>query len=61
MAVYFFFFTGKIDLDELVKAFSDLGIPLDEAEATKLLQRYLNFVGFIFISYNFILLMIYFF
>lgn len=34
-----FFFSGKIDLDELIKAFSDLGIPLERGEATNLLQR----------------------
>ncbi|CAG9841036.1 unnamed protein product [Diabrotica balteata] len=30
---------GKIDLDELIKAFSDLGIPLERGEAKNLLQR----------------------
>ncbi|VEN62881.1 unnamed protein product, partial [Callosobruchus maculatus] len=31
---------GKIDLEELIRAFSDLGIPLERGEATNLLQRY---------------------
>ncbi|KAJ8981204.1 hypothetical protein NQ317_014848 [Molorchus minor] len=30
---------GKIDLDELIRAFVDLGIPLERSEATNLLQR----------------------
>ena len=30
---------GKIDLDELCKAFNELGIPLEKMEATNLLQR----------------------
>ncbi|XP_044766770.1 calcium-binding mitochondrial carrier protein SCaMC-2-B isoform X3 [Coccinella septempunctata] len=33
------FFKGKIDLEELAGAFKDLGIPLEKAEAKKLLQR----------------------
>lgn len=31
--------TGKIDLEELVKAFEELGIKMDFGEAKKLLQR----------------------
>lgn len=34
------FVKGKIDLEELAGAFKDLGIPLEKAEAKKLLQRY---------------------
>ncbi len=30
---------GKIDLEELMRAFHDLGIDLDRNEATRLLQR----------------------
>nr|XP_023016150.1 calcium-binding mitochondrial carrier protein SCaMC-2-like [Leptinotarsa decemlineata] len=30
---------GKIDLEELIRAFNDLGIPLERGEATNLLQR----------------------
>lgn len=32
-------FPGRIDLDELIKAFQELGVPLDRQEATNLLQR----------------------
>lgn len=31
--------SGTVDLDELIAAFRDLGIDVDETEATKLLQR----------------------
>uniref|UniRef100_A0A1Y1NB82 EF-hand domain-containing protein n=1 Tax=Photinus pyralis TaxID=7054 RepID=A0A1Y1NB82_PHOPY len=36
---------GKIDLDELIRAFQELGVPLERQEATNLLQRYLYFDG----------------
>lgn len=42
---------GKIDLEELVRAFSDLGIPLDRREATNLLQR-MDQDGSLNISYD---------
>ncbi|XP_018573454.1 calcium-binding mitochondrial carrier protein SCaMC-2 isoform X1 [Anoplophora glabripennis] len=42
---------GKIDLDELVRAFHDLGIPLDRGEATNLLQR-MDQDGSLNISYD---------
>ncbi|ENN81792.1 calcium-binding mitochondrial carrier protein SCaMC-2 [Dendroctonus ponderosae] len=42
---------GKIDTDELVRAFCDLGIPLDRREATKLLQR-MDQDGSLNISYD---------
>jgi len=32
-------FTGKIDLEELIRAFKELGIEIGREEATKLLQR----------------------
>lgn len=32
-------FTGKIDLEELIRAFKELGIEIAQEEATKLLQR----------------------
>lgn len=32
---------GKLDPDELVKAFKELGIEIDRAEGIKLVQRYL--------------------
>lgn len=32
--------TGKIDLEELIRAFKELGIEIAREEATKLLQRY---------------------
>lgn len=32
--------SGKIDLEELIRAFKDLGIEMERAEARKLLQRY---------------------
>ncbi|CAG9766790.1 unnamed protein product [Ceutorhynchus assimilis] len=42
---------GKIDLEELIRAFSDLGIPLDRREATNLLQR-MDQDGSLNISYD---------
>ncbi|CAH0546112.1 unnamed protein product [Brassicogethes aeneus] len=42
---------GKIDLEELVRAFSDLGIPLDRSEARNLLQR-MDQDGSLNISYD---------
>ncbi|CAH1119923.1 unnamed protein product [Phaedon cochleariae] len=42
---------GKIDLDELIRAFSDLGIPLERGEATNLLQR-MDQDGSLNISYD---------
>ncbi|XP_072398943.1 calcium-binding mitochondrial carrier protein SCaMC-2 isoform X2 [Diabrotica undecimpunctata] len=42
---------GKIDLDELIKAFSDLGIPLERGEAKNLLQR-MDQDGSLNISYD---------
>lgn len=32
--------TGSVDLEELILAFKELGIDIDKAEATKLLERY---------------------
>lgn len=32
-------FTGSVDLEELILAFKELGIDVDKAEATKLLER----------------------
>ncbi|XP_066251116.1 calcium-binding mitochondrial carrier protein SCaMC-2 [Euwallacea similis] len=42
---------GKIDLEELVRAFSDLGIPLERQEAINLLQR-MDQDGSLNISYD---------
>lgn len=42
---------GKIDLEELIRAFNDLGIPLDKMEATNLLQR-MDQDGSLNISYD---------
>ncbi|XP_030761167.1 calcium-binding mitochondrial carrier protein SCaMC-2 [Sitophilus oryzae] len=42
---------GKIDLEELIRAFCDLGIPLDRSEATNLLQR-MDQDGSLNISYD---------
>lgn len=33
------FLAGRIDLEELIRAFKDLGIDIERTEATKLLQR----------------------
>lgn len=35
----FFWFEGSVDLEELIFAFKELGIDIDKAEATKLLER----------------------
>lgn len=35
---------GKIDRYELIRAFQELGIEMDDAEATKLLKRYFMIV-----------------
>lgn len=44
-------FTGKVDLEELISAFKDLGIEMDKNEAKNLLHRY--FIKFSFyIIYN---------
>lgn len=32
-------FTGKVDFDEMEKAFKELGIQMDRAEALKLFNR----------------------
>lgn len=32
--------SGMIDVEELIKAFKELGVEVDKKEATKLLQRY---------------------
>ncbi|KAK4872999.1 hypothetical protein RN001_015028 [Aquatica leii] len=42
---------GKIDLDELIKAFHELGVPLERQEATNLLQR-MDQDGSLNISYD---------
>ncbi|KAJ8915806.1 hypothetical protein NQ315_004618 [Exocentrus adspersus] len=42
---------GKIDLDELIRAFNDLGIPLERSEATNLLHR-MDQDGSLNISYD---------
>ncbi|KAK2581121.1 hypothetical protein KPH14_007938 [Odynerus spinipes] len=42
---------GKIDLEELIRAFKDLGIEMDRGEATKLLQR-MDQDGSLNISFN---------
>ncbi|XP_024936609.1 calcium-binding mitochondrial carrier protein SCaMC-2 isoform X2 [Cephus cinctus] len=42
---------GKIDLEELIRAFKDLGIEMDRVEATKLLQR-MDQDGSLNISFN---------
>ncbi|XP_043681365.1 calcium-binding mitochondrial carrier protein SCaMC-2 isoform X1 [Vespula pensylvanica] len=42
---------GKIDLEELIRAFKDLGIEMDRGEATKLLQR-MDKDGSLNISFN---------
>jgi Ca2+-binding EF-hand superfamily protein len=33
------FFTGKIDMDEMIVAFKELGIEINRTEAKNLLQR----------------------
>lgn len=38
-----YIFSGKIDLEELIKAFKDLGIEMERAEAKKLLQRFVKY------------------
>lgn len=45
-----FLFVGKVDLEELILAFKELGIEIDKTEATKLLERY----GIAVISISFI-------
>lgn len=35
-----FSFPGKVDLEELISAFKDLGIDMDKTEAKRLLLRY---------------------
>lgn len=35
-----FFILGKVDLEELISAFMDLGIEMDKSEAKNLLLRY---------------------
>lgn len=35
-----FFVQGKVDLEELISAFADLGIAIGRNEATNLLKRY---------------------
>ncbi|KAF5287764.1 hypothetical protein FQA39_LY15700 [Lamprigera yunnana] len=42
---------GRIDLDELIRAFHELGVPLDRQEATNLLQR-MDQDGSLNISYD---------
>lgn len=41
---YSLFSTGSVDLEELILAFKELGIDIDKAEATKLLERYANYL-----------------
>jgi len=36
---YLLLLAGKIDLEELIRAFKELGIEMAQEEATKLLQR----------------------
>jgi hypothetical protein len=36
-----------IDVEELIKAFKELGVEVDTTEATKLLQRYFHAFGYI--------------
>lgn len=38
------FFKGKVDLDELISAFEDLGIEVDVEEAKHLLSRYIRYL-----------------
>lgn len=37
--ISFYLYVGRIDQDELVRAFKDLGVEIDHREALKLLQR----------------------
>jgi hypothetical protein len=41
-----------IDVEELIKAFKDLGVEVDRTEAMKLLQRYLHMVMYISFSFT---------
>jgi hypothetical protein len=36
-----------IDVEELIKAFKELGVEVDRTEATKLLQRYFDMFQYI--------------
>ena len=47
-------YTGKIDLEELIRAFKDLGVEMERAEARKLLRRYVYiYIVIINNKYNF--------
>jgi len=41
---------GMIDVEELIKAFKDLGVEVDRTEAMKLLQRYFHMFRYISFS-----------
>lgn len=42
MTDFFKFFIGKVDLEELITAFHELGVAMDRQEATNLLKRYIE-------------------
>jgi hypothetical protein len=43
-----------IDVEELIKAFKDLGVEVDKNEATKLLQRYFLMFGYFLFSAKYV-------
>ncbi len=45
-----FYFVGKVDLEELISAFKDLGIEMDKTEARRLLLRYMSSIDIWFWS-----------
>lgn len=45
--ILFLCLLGMIDVEELIKAFKDLGVEVDRTEAMKLLQRYCHLFRYI--------------
>jgi hypothetical protein len=45
---------GMIDVEELIKAFKELGVEVDRTEATKLLQRYFHIFGYMSFSATYV-------
>lgn len=44
LSIQFYLFSGKIDLEELIKAFQELGVEMEREEAKKLLARFVEFI-----------------